>query len=534
MTTQLKSICPVCSKNCENTQENIVGKLKITTYSCGHVRSKKIPQTDEIIKALRNIKSIDNRTPYNYQIDGAGFAIKSGYRCLIADEMGVGKTWQSFLAAKADEENNCPILIICKPGLKIQMQKELYRLLQWPSQIIDNEKSFIIPNLKAYIIGYDTLAYSVFVNKKGKVIKRGIENLDDFVGRISPRLIILDECQQIKNTGAERTKAVRSVAKKIDRVIALSGTPITNNGSEYFPILNILRPDKVNNKEHFIMRWFDTYFNGYAQKVGGIKNIPAWQDFTKDFIIRRTRAEVLPDLPEITRNYRFEELGAKTQELYNQIFTQFQDAYLYGDKSNKLSYESNILGYLNKMRHVTGIAKIPGVVDFAEEFLTETDRKIVIFNHHIDIAKEVVERIEGKGFGKNLVYAPSPVDNNLVDLFTNNPEKRILIGSTLALGEGFNLQCASDCIIMEREWTPAKEEQAEGRFPRPGQKESKITATYFVAVGTIDEFFADLVEQKRSYVASTLDGKEIQWNEASLIKELAEILATKGAKKWSF
>jgi SNF2 family DNA or RNA helicase len=102
------------------------------------------------------------------------------------------------------------------------------------------------------------------------------------------------------------------------------------------------------------------------------------------------------------------------------------------------------------------------------------------------------------------------------------------------MGEGHNLQICSDCIIMEREWNPPKEEQAEGRFPRPGQTSDKITATYFTAIGTVDEFFAEIVEQKRSIFDSTMNGIKTNWNESSLIKELAEVLAQNGGKKWGF
>ena len=62
----------------------------------------------------------------------------------------------------------------------------------------------------------------------------------------------------------------------------------------------------------------------------------------------------------------------------------------------------------------------------------------------------------------------------------------------------------------------------------------KITATSFIAVGTVDEFFSELKEQKRAYFASAMDHKEVKWNESSLIKELAEILAQNGGKKWGF
>ena len=113
-----------------------------------------------------------------------------------------------------------------------------------------------------------------------------------------------------------------------------------------------------------------------------------------------------------------------------------------------------------------------------------------------------------------------------------NGSQRILIASSLASGEGLNLQKCSDCIMIERQWNPANEEQAEGRFARIDQKSNKITATYFVAVGTVDEFFSEIVERKREIVTKTLGGEAVKWDQSSLIKELSEILASQGGKRW--
>jgi SNF2 family DNA or RNA helicase len=120
----------------------------------------------------------------------------------------------------------------------------------------------------------------------------------------------------------------------------------------------------------------------------------------------------------------------------------------------------------------------------------------------------------------------------LVENFKNNPNARILIASTLAAGEGLNLQFCSDAVLLERQWNPANEEQVEGRFHRFGQL-NNVSITYMLASGTIDEFFTELVEIKRSIVAATLDKKEIAWNQQSLMKELAEILVTRGKKAWT-
>jgi SWI/SNF-related matrix-associated actin-dependent regulator of chromatin subfamily A-like protein 1 len=523
----IKKKCPICNKIAEIKSESKIAGMQIINYACGHVRTRKIPQPKDL-----EVTSTDNKKPFKYQLEGAAWGVRGNARVLFADEMGVGKTLQSFLICKSDPQEYLPILIICKPGLKAQMIQEAYRWCGWLLQDIESEKDFILPGVNGYVVSYDTLTYSNFVGKSGKVIKRGIEFPAEWVKKINPRTIILDECQQIKNPESKRTRAVQSIARDIDHLIPLSGTPIFNNAGEYFVILNMLYPEKFPTKASYVARWCDTYFTGYTQKIGGIKDPKEFKEYTSDFIIRRTREEVLPDLPKVDRRFRFEELGEKVEAAYKEEFKKFQDYYYYGNNGDSsFQRDGNILAYLSKMRHLAGIAKIPGVVEFVEEFIQETDRKIVIFTHHHDVSNEIVSRLSQTI--PNVLKLGVPIDQSVVDKFWKS-EYRVLQASTIAGGEGINLQCCSDCIIIEPEWNPGKEDQAEGRFPRPGQTADKITSTSFIAVGTVDEFFSQIKEQKRSYFSSTIEGKEVVWSESSLIKELAEVLAAKGGKKWGW
>jgi SNF2 family DNA or RNA helicase len=115
--------------------------------------------------------------------------------------------------------------------------------------------------------------------------------------------------------------------------------------------------------------------------------------------------------------------------------------------------------------------------------------------------------------------------------FRSESTSRLLFATTLAAGEALNLQFCSDAIIMEREWNPANEEQAESRFHRYGQQ-WPVNVDYAICSETIDEYFTELVEQKRAIVSSALDNKEYVWDENSLMADLAMVLVTKGKKAW--
>jgi hypothetical protein len=161
--------------------------------------------------------------------------------------------------------------------------------------------------------------------------------------------------------------------------------------------------------------------------------------------------------------------------------------------------------------------------------------------------KQLVER----GFNKTLrMFGGKDSDTrwNIEQSFKNNPKNRILIASTLASGEGLNLQFCQNFMQVERQWNPANEEQAELRFSRPLNykdypsylqnylfnddrmpKKTSIRAPYLIADQTIDSMLTDIVERKRTNFRKSMNpGEEnIKWEENEIIKELADMIIKK-------
>jgi SNF2 family DNA or RNA helicase len=88
--------------------------------------------------------------------------------------------------------------------------------------------------------------------------------------------------------------------------------------------------------------------------------------------------------------------------------------------------------------------------------------------------------------------------------------------------------------MVERQWNPANEEQAEGRFSRIGSLAESISATYMTAIGTIDEFFMKLVENKRRLVREAMTGQKSNWDESEILNELSAMIVSHGRKSWGF
>jgi SNF2 family DNA or RNA helicase len=375
------------------------------------------------------------------------------------------------------------------------------------------------PGFQVYIV---TLRYA----KEGRHLFQYVPDI---------KTIIIDECQRIKNHLSDRAKAVQRICKKTEYHIPMSGTPIKNNAGEYFTVLNIVAPHKFPNWQRYVDDYCDSYDSGWGTKVGGLRQPQRFHDATSNIIIRRTKDQVLKDLPSLDRKFYHVDLDPKLNKAYAAALKELDDLF-YSDESGFARTTAEI-AIMAKMRHITGISKIETCVEWTTEFLMSCERKLTIFTHHQDVAQlleaKLNDWLKDGGFPPVLMMHSGLNGDQRAQLakdFKDTPA-RIMIASTLAAGEGLNLQFCADAVMLERQWNPANEEQAEARFHRFGQ-ENNVSVTYMLASGTIDEYFTELVEQKRSIVAGTLDNKEVPWDQQSLMKELTSMLVTKGRDKW--
>jgi len=516
--TIIRKACPYCKKIAIFASSEILGAEKAITLQCGHTYVEGIIQSDNTWRT----KALSGKEPFPYQYDTLDFIEGSNFRTGIFHEQGVGKTICSLLPIV--KHNLFPFVVVCKSSLKAQWWKEILDWTSQPAQIISASSDKPFPELfKAFVISYDLL-----------------RNRNPFEN-IPIKLVILDECQQIKNSQAKRTQGIRKLISNVGHVFGLSGTPIKNHAGEYFPILNILHPEIFPSQAQYERDFCNTYSSGYGYKIGGLSRFgeSRFKDITKDWIIRYDRDKVLPDLPKIFRKNFFTELGDEVAQAYKKAYIDFQEAYLEG--TGDFGESSNLLAKLNRMRHLTGIAKILPVSEFVQEFLEDNERKITLFVHHKDVGLGLYNHISKICSNLN-IQAPlqltsenagSDVGARIDEEWKTDPRKRVMIASTLSAGEGKNWQMCSDAIIVERQWNPANEEQAEGRFPRPGATAESISITYALALGTPDEYLAEVVERKREICKRTMGNEAIAWDQSSVIKEMADLLFSKGGKRWN-
>lgn len=457
-------------------------------------------------------------------------------------------TIQAIGALRFHKDKLLPSIVICKSIAKYNWLKEILNWLNGEvvPQIITTSSETWFEDFPVHIISYDMVRIHTSLEKDDSQTSRTKKVRPD-VEKIMNRAksIIIDECHYIKNDVSQRTVALKQLCKNKPYIIALSGTPIKNNAGEYFPILNILHPEMFNNRASFLRIYCDSFWNGFTWKTGGLANPKDFKEKTKNFILRREMDDVLPDLPPVRRNNSFVVFEGATEKVYDAAWKDFTKYWEnYGSKKD-FEFYSQVLVKLNVLRHICGIAKVDAATEFAEEFLTDTNRKLTIFVHHQKVSellevklKEMIKILNddlGMKIGNPLTLRAEDKEKagEIIENF-QKPENRILIASTLAAGESINLQFCSDSLLLERQWNPANEEQAAiGRFRRIGM-ERPLNMTYLLAAGKIDDYFTELVEQKRQIFNETMRGEESlsAWNEQSIVMELAEILAQKGREKF--
>ena len=514
----IKKNCSVCNRVAVEKSRISFGTSKLITLECGHVTSEEVlTSTNDITTILNGCKLMP------YQVAGVEFLQNADARAILSDEQGLGKTIQALALIKLHQTKLLPAIIVCPTTVKLQWHHEIINkcgVAGFLTQVIGSSKELAAPGFDIYITTYDLLKNE----KSFELVKDSI------------KFVVIDECQRIKNHLSERAKAVQKICKNVEHILPMSGTPVKNNAGEYFTVLNLVRPTQFPNYTRFIETDCDSYNSGWGYKVGGLRNPELFHEKTKDFILRRIKSEVLTDLPALSRKFYHVELDPRLSKAYAAALEELDDL-MYDDEINSSERATNMLAIMSKMRQITGISKVEQCIDFLTEFLISNDRKIVVFVHHNAVAGKLIADLnvwlKDGGFQPALSMNSSlsaEARQNLVMQFKNE-DCRVMVASTLASGEGLNLQFCSDAIMLERQWNPANEEQAEGRFHRFGQI-NPVSVTYMMASGTIDEYFTELVEQKRAIVSSTLDNREIQWDQQSLLTELAMILTTKGKKAW--
>lgn len=456
---------------------------------------------------------------HGFQRVALKFAEVTDYNCLLALDMGLGKTPISIAIA---EKLKARVLFIVPATLKTNTYREIKKWTGKEALILSGSSpdgltiDCLIKNKTQYnIINYDVIGKETITEKSTKIgvpdstVMKWVEiiNYSNF------DLIVCDEIHYIKNMNSLRSKGVRAI--KAPHKIGLSGTPIVNRPKELYPSLNVVAPTKFQRESDFQ--------NAFLDKDGNPKNIARLHELLQDYMFRRKKEDVIKELPPITRINHFYTLSAKAKIHYDKAL-----AGLYVSLRNP-SYQRDIhsiLAELTRLKQIISDDKVQATVELAQTAYEETGEKVLIFSQFVETCQSIAGLLDHK-----LIITGQHSDTeryDRIDKFQNDPAFRYMVLSTKAGAEGITLTKAHTVIFNDLCWTPKDHRQAEARcYGRMSDMHGAI-AYYVQAEGTVDEMIAELLMKKLAIIEEVVDNLHTsQDSNDSLVNELISKLRMK-------
>lgn len=472
---------------------------------------------------------------YPYQEQGA-LHLAFGRRAMLADDMGLGKTLQAIAACALLRElrDIRRVLVITPASLKYQWAREIRRFTSLPAVVVEGNSSQRRDR-------YGEPAFFTIVNYE--LVRRDLPLLE----QAPPDVIVLDEAQRIKNWRAKTADAVKRLRSRY--AFVLTGTPLENRLDELYSIFQFLDPRVLGPLWKFNERYFQVEKRGKdSYKVLGYKNLDELRARVAPYVLRRTKEEVLRELPERIDNNYFVEMTPQQMRVYDEYRETVARLAARARKRPLTPKEREILlRSLLKMRIICNALALhdpavkphevertaPKLREFSQIMLDQLGpdgSKAVVFSQWsgmLDLVEPALKRL-GLGFVKLTGDVPSSQRGRLIERFFDDPACRVFL-STDAGGVGLNLQAASLVINLDLPWNPAVLDQRVGRAHRHGQQRA-VNVINLIARGTIEERILDTLAVKRNVFGSVFgtqeSPREIAFRDVGqdLLKRLDELL----------
>jgi len=431
---------------------------------------------------------------YSYQKEDSN-RMCEGSNWFNFSEMGVGKT-PTALQVIEKNKYQWP-LIVCPNPLRLEWKRQIEDWIQDDYCAVSHPDSYykLEPILKSFFNGqkYKIINYETFRTPKNV----------DILKKIPFDCIIFDEIHKVRNP---KTNQVKGLWKFLEyqpqaKIIGLSGSPIMNYPNDLYVPLSIIDPGTYpKNLERWraFMYKYCMFSDGrYGAYIYGTRSMKELKEETSKYIIRRTKKEVLPFLPD--KYYRRVTLEMKPDQrkLYNAMEKELK---ILLDSGEPL-YSTSVLSTLTRLRQLNLDPKVLGVnrssakTDFLVELVQDTDDKIVVFSC-----------FEKYIYLLHLIFKDTPhvcitgkIDVNkrseLVRQFQEDPKIKLCLGTIQTMGEGLTLTEASNVVMMDRWWNQPVCDQAIDRLHRIGQKNA-VQVVYPIVMESIDELLDQTLEKK--------------------------------------
>ncbi|MFF2138505.1 DEAD/DEAH box helicase [Streptomyces sp. NPDC058193] len=465
----------------------------------------------------------------DYQLRGLNWLhtmTSLGLGCCLADDMGLGKTI-TLIALHLHRQGVAsaagPTLVVCPTSLMGNWQREIERFAPGTP----------VRRFHGASRSLEDLADGEFV-----LTTYGTMRLDAArLAQVPWGMVVADEAQHVKNPHSATARQLRTIGARAR--IALTGTPVENNLSELWAILDWTTPGLLGR--------LGTFRTRYASAVEGGSDPAAAErlaSLVRPFLLRRRKSDpgIAPELPPKTETDRTVSLTAEQAGLYEAVVRETLDEISGADGFARRGLIMKLLTALKQIcnhpaqylkekqpRIVDRSGKVELLDELLDTILAE-GASVLVFTQYVQMARLLELHLAARGVRTQFLHGGTPVAEReaMVNRFQAG-EAPVFLLSLKAAGTGLNLTRAGHVVHFDRWWNPAVEAQATDRAYRIGQTQP-VQVHRLIAEGTVEDRIAAMLARKQGLADAVLGGGEAALSELS-DAELAELVELRGGAR---
>ena len=435
----------------------------------------------------------------------------------LADDMGLGKT-VTLIALHLKRARTEPTLVVCPASLLGNWQREITRFA--PGVPV---RRFHGPDRTL-----DGLAGGFVLTTYG-TMRSTAERLAEHPWG----MVVADEAQHVKNPYSATAKALRTIPAPAR--VALTGTPVENNLSELWALLDWTTPGLLGPLKSFRARHARAVENGEDQEA-----VERLSRLVRPFLLRRKKSDpgIVPELPPKTETDHPVPLTREQAALYEAVVRESMLAIETAEGIGRRGLVLKLLGalkqicdhpalYLKEEARADRLAARSGKLALLDELLDTVlaeDGSVLVFTQYVGMARLITAHLSARAVPVDLLHGGTPVPERerMVDRFQSGGTP-VLVLSLKAAGTGLNLTRAGHVVHFDRWWNPAVEEQATDRAYRIGQTQP-VQVHRLVTEGTVEDRIAEMLAAKRALADAILGSGESALTELT-DRELSDLVS---------
>ncbi|MFH8337553.1 SNF2-related protein [Streptomyces sp. AM6-12] len=435
----------------------------------------------------------------------------------LADDMGLGKT-VTLIALHLKRAREEPTLVVCPASLLGNWQREINRFAPGVPvrRFHGTERTLAGPGGGFVLTTYGTMRSAA----------------PQLAGH-TWGMVVADEAQHVKNPYSATAKALRTI--KAPARVALTGTPVENNLSELWALLDWTTPGLLGPLKSFRARHARAVENGEDQEA-----VDRLARLVRPFLLRRKKSDpgIVPELPPKTETDHPVPLTREQAALYEAVVRESMLAIETAEGIARRGLVLKLLGALKQIcdhpalylkddasadRLVHRSGKLALLDELLDTVLAE-DGSVLVFTQYVGMARLITAHLSARAVPVDLLHGGTPVPERerMVDRFQDG-ETPVLVLSLKAAGTGLNLTRAGHVVHFDRWWNPAVEEQATDRAYRIGQTQP-VQVHRLVTEGTVEDRIAEMLAAKRALADAVLGSGEAALTELT-DRELTDLVS---------